>query len=60
MWDPNEDLKLLVAEAIQRLKLLNLDIQLQGAVDPALIWIGYRVKEVEELLDPITREALSS
>lgn len=60
MWDPEEDLRLLVADAIQRLKILNIDIQLQGTVDPALVWIGYRVKEVEELLLPVTQVEVSS
>lgn len=57
MWDPDEDLRLLVAAAIQRLKVLNIEIQLQGTVDPALVWIGYRIKEVEELLQPAVHEA---
>jgi len=57
VWDPDEDLRLLVAAAIQRLKVLNTDIQLQGTVDPALVWIGYRIKEVEELLQPAVHEA---
>ena len=56
MWDPDEDLRLLVAAAIQRLKVLNIEIQLQGTVDPALVWIGYRIKEVEELLQPVLHE----
>ena len=57
VWDPDEDLRLLVAAAIQRLKVLNIEIQLQGTVDPALVWIGYRIKEVEELLQPAVHEA---
>ena len=57
VWDPDEDLRLLVVDAIQRLKILNIDIRLQGTVDPALVWIGYRIKEVEELLQPAVHEA---
>jgi len=46
----------LVTAAVQRLRDLDTDIRQQGAVDPALAWIAYRVREVEELLGAVGRE----
>lgn len=56
VWVAEEYFEDPVAEAIQRLRILGVDIQQQGTVDPALIWIGHRVREIEELLDRKTSD----
>lgn len=58
MRDDREQLTALVTEAVQRLRGLHTDIRQQGMVDPALAWIAYRVREVEELLLPASGEPI--
>lgn len=57
MRDPDEDPAVLATEAIQELKILSLDIRRATGADPAWQWVRDQLKAVQDLLEPVAREA---